>query len=72
MPFSFLKSSILSVEPIFAVFPEPCLSLAIFHFSATKKSKSLITEVIDFKLSTVITSLSPTFGFGVSYSSCKS
>ena len=46
------------IDPIFAVLPEPCLSLAIFHFGAAKKSKFLITDVIDFRLSTFITCLS--------------
>ena len=44
-----------NIEPMFAVFPEPCLSLAIFHFSAAKKSKSVITDVMDFRFFTVVT-----------------
>jgi hypothetical protein len=60
------------IEPIFAVFPEPCLSLAILHFSAAKKSKSLITEEIDFNFFTVVTTLSPTFLLGFSLSSRSS
>jgi len=58
-PFPAFKSEISFIEPIFAVFPEPLLSLAIFHFGATKKSKSLITEVIDLRFSILVTSLSP-------------
>jgi len=69
IPFSFFRSSMSKIEPIFAVFPEPCLSLAIFHFSSAKKSKSLTTEVIDFKFLTVVTEHSPTFLVGISYSS---
>jgi hypothetical protein len=71
-PFSFFKSSIFFIEPIFAVFPEPLLSLAIFHFSATKKSKSCITEVMETSLSTVVTSLSPTLSGVSPYSSSNS
>ena len=72
VPFPLFKSAISTIEPIFAVLPEPCLSLAIFHFSEAKKSKSFITEVIDFNFFTVVTSLSPTRLFGVSYSSWSS
>jgi len=69
IPFSFLRSAMSTIEPMFAVFPEPCLSLAIFHFSEAKKSKSLITDAIDLRFFTVVTSRLPTFLFGVSYSS---
>lgn len=60
------------IEPMLAVFPESCLSLEIFHFSDAEKSKSFITEVIDFKFLTIVISLSPIFLIGVSYSSCSS
>ena len=60
------------MDPIFAVFPEPLESLAIRHLAATKKSKSLITEVIDFKFSILVTALSPIGSASFPYSSSSS
>jgi hypothetical protein len=62
----------LVIEPILAVFFEPSVSLAISHFSATKKSKSFTTDVMDLRFPTVVTSLAPTLFSGFSYSSNNS
>lgn len=44
----------LVIDPMFAVFPDPGLSLANCHFSQKKNSKSLITDTIESSLSTAI------------------
>lgn len=43
------------IEPILAVLPEPCLSLASFHFSQAKSLKSFTTEAMERRLSTAVT-----------------